>query len=162
MQSGIGTVSREIVFGTIHRYNFCQIGGAIKHPDEGKVFNMDKQVFEMLGVPEPSLTIYPVNGYGNPDLVRQLMKKHKIEGILHYTDPRFWDWLYNMEHEIRQEIPNMYLNVWDSRPLPGWNSQFYESSDLIMNISRQTHAIVKGVLKLTNVKVIDITEPQNR
>ena len=36
MSSGVGTMSREIVFGTVHKYDWVQIGGAIKHPDEGK------------------------------------------------------------------------------------------------------------------------------
>ena len=29
------------------------------------------------------------------------------------SDPRFWGWLYHMEHELRQEIPIFYYNIWD-------------------------------------------------
>ena len=35
MHSGVGTVSREFVRGTVHQYDWVQIGGAIKHPDNG-------------------------------------------------------------------------------------------------------------------------------
>ena len=66
---------------------------------------------------------------------------------MHFTDPRFWIWLYNMEHEIRQNIPIMYYNIWDDWPAPHYNEFFYESSDLIMNISKQTVAIVNEVAK---------------
>ena len=38
MNSGIGTMSREIVMGTLHRYNWVQIAGAIKHPEKEKRF----------------------------------------------------------------------------------------------------------------------------
>ena len=39
MSSGVGTMSREIVVGTIDKYDWVQMGGAIKHPDKGKVFD---------------------------------------------------------------------------------------------------------------------------
>ena len=47
---------------------------------------------------------------------------------------RFWEWLYQMEHEVRQNIPIFYYNIWDDLPYPMWNEPFYESCDLIMNI----------------------------
>ena len=50
-----------------------------------------------------------------------------------------------MEHEIRQNIPIFYYNIWDDLPYPRWNENFYESCDLIMNISKQTHNIVNNV-----------------
>ena len=31
-------------------------------------------------------------------------------------NPRFWGWLYHMEHEIRQNIPIFYYNIWDDWP----------------------------------------------
>ena len=37
MHSGIATMSREFVMGTIHKYDWVQIGGAIKHPENGKI-----------------------------------------------------------------------------------------------------------------------------
>ena len=41
MSSGIGTMSKEFVLGTVHKYDWVQIGGAITHPENGKVVNMD-------------------------------------------------------------------------------------------------------------------------
>ena len=40
MSSGVGTMSREIVFGTIDKYDWIQVGGAIKHPDNGKIVDI--------------------------------------------------------------------------------------------------------------------------
>ena len=147
MSSGIGTMSKEFVLGTIHHYDWVQIGGAIKHPENGKVVEMKDSVKTETGVEDGYLKIYPTDGYGNPDLLRQIMSIEKPDAIMHYPDPRFWTWLYQMEHEIRQEMPIFYYNIWDDWPAPQYNEFFYESSDLIMNISKQTVAIVKQVSK---------------
>ena len=145
MSSGVGTMSKEFVLGTINHYDWVQIGGAIKHPEAGKVVDMNKSVREETGIEDANLTIYPVNGYGSPDLLREVMSRENPDAILHYTDPRFWRWLYEMEHEVRQEIPIFYYNIWDDWPAPKYNQFYYESCDLIMNISKQTHAIVNEV-----------------
>ena len=147
MSSGIGTMSKEFVLGTVQHYDWVQIGGAIKHPENGKVVDMNESVRNETGVEDASLKIFPVDGYGNPELLRQILNSEKPDAIMHYTDPRFWGWLYEMEHEIRQEIPIFYYNIWDDLPAPQYNEFFYESSDLIMNISKQTVAMVKDVAK---------------
>ena len=145
MSSGVGTMSREIVLGTLDKYDWVQVGGAIKHPDKGKVIDMNESVRQDTGVEDASLKIYPVDGYGDPDLLRQLLQTEKPDALLIYTDPRFWIWLFQMEHEIRQLVPIFYYNIWDDLPYPMWNEPYYESCDLIMNISKQTHNIVQNV-----------------
>ena len=145
MSSGVGTMSREFVMGTLQHYDWVQVGGAIKHPEEGKVVDMNDAVRKETGIKDASLKIYPVSGYGSEDIVRYMVAVEKVDAILHYTDPRFWGWLYNMEHELRQHIPIFYYNIWDDLPYPMWNEPFYESCDLIMNISKQTVNIVDNV-----------------
>ena len=145
MSSGVGTMSREFVMGTLHKYDWVQIGGAIKHPEEGNVVDISESVQKDYNIKDAYLKIYPISGYGNDEVLRSIMCIEKPDAILHYTDPRFWTWLYNMEHEIRQNIPIYYYNIWDDLPYQRWNEPFYESCDLIMNISRQTVNIVDNV-----------------
>jgi len=145
MSSGVGTMSREIVLGTLQHYNWVQIGGAIKHPEAGKIVDMSESVREETGVEDAELTIYPTSGYGNQEIVRDLIVRHQVDALLIYTDPRFWGWLFQMEHEVRQHIPIFYYNIWDDLPYPMYNRNFYDSVDLLMNISRQTVNIVKNV-----------------
>jgi glycosyltransferase involved in cell wall biosynthesis len=147
MTSGVGTMSKEFVLGTVHHYDWVQIGGAITHPEEGKIVIMDEDVRNMTGVEDAKLTIYPISGYGSQELLREIISREKPDAIMHYTDPRFWRWLYEMEHEIRQVMPIFYYNIWDDWPAPQYNEFFYESCDLIMNISKQTVAIVNDVWK---------------
>ena len=145
MTSGVGTMSKEFVLGTVQHYDWVQIGGAITHPEEGKIVTMDEDVRNMTGVEDAKLTIYPISGYGSQELLREIVSREKPDAIMHYTDPRFWRWLYEMEHEIRQVMPIFYYNIWDDWPAPQYNEFFYESCDLIMNISKQTVAIVNDV-----------------
>ena len=73
MSSGVGTMSREFVLGTLKHYNWVQVGGAIKHPDEGKIIDMNESVRKDTGIKDAYLKIYPTSGYGNPDMIRQII-----------------------------------------------------------------------------------------
>ena len=145
MPSGIGTMSKEIVLKTIHHFNWIQLGGAITHPDKGKIIQMEKEMTHLTGVEESRMRIYPTDGYGNPDLIRTLIDKEKPDFILHFTDPRFWIWLYQMEHEIRLKIPIFFYHIWDDLPFPRYNENYYESCDWLGCISKQTYNIVRNV-----------------
>ena len=146
MFSGVAVMSKEFVVGTIHKFDWVQIGGAIKHPDQGKVFDLSQSLKEERGIEGAYLKIYPTSGYGNSDMLRQIMQIEKPDAILHFTDPRFWLWLYQMEHEIRQNIPIYFYNIWDDLPDPMYNRNFYRCCDLLMAISRQTHGINNRVV----------------
>ena len=153
MHSGVATVSKDIVFKTIHKYDWVQIGAAINHPDAGKIIDMNEALTTIKDGFHPNmdnrdfyLKIYPTSGYGEPNQLREILEIEKPDAILHFTDPRFWIWLYEMEHEIRQNIPIMYYNIWDDIPTPHYNRNFYRSSDLLMGISKQTYGINKRVV----------------
>ena len=146
MHSGIATQSKEFVMGTLHKYDWVQLGGAVKHPEQGKIIDMGNAAKNEYGVKDAYLKIYPISGYGNPNVLREVIGIEKPDAILHFTDPRFWIWLYQMEHEIRQNIPILYYNIWDDIPDPLYNTNFYRSSDMLMSISKQTYGINKRIL----------------
>tara|TARA_R110001592_G_scaffold45053_4_gene144258 strand:- start:3528 stop:4937 length:1410 start_codon:yes stop_codon:yes gene_type:complete len=148
LHSGVGTMSKEIVMGTLHKYDWVQIGGAIKHPEEGKGFvdlSDQQDTIQQSGISDGYIKVLPVSGYGNPDILRDVINIEKPDAIMHFTDPRFWGWLYEMAHELRQHTPISYYNIWDDLPFPHWNEPFYESCDLLMGISKQTYNINKHV-----------------
>ena len=43
MTSGIATMSKELVLGTIHKYDWVQLGAAIQHPEFGKVVECKRE-----------------------------------------------------------------------------------------------------------------------
>jgi len=144
--SGIGTVAKEIVIHTAHHFNWVNVGAAINHPDAGKRFDLSQDTGQLAGIDDASITLYPSNGYGSPDMVRQLIEIEKPDAIFIITDPRYWVWLFQIENEFRKKIPLVYLNIWDDYPAPMYNDAFYESCDLLMGISKQTVNINKLVL----------------
>lgn len=146
MTSGISTMAREIVIGTAHKYNWVNLGAAIEHPDMGKKLDVSEDTNNITGISDSSVFIYPSNGYGNPDIIRQLIKLENPDAIMFFTDPRYWIWLFQMENEIRRKIPMIYLNIWDDLPAPLYNKPYYESCDTLMAISKQTYNINKMVL----------------
>ena len=146
MHSGVATMSRELVLGTVKWFDWVQLAGAISHPDKGKIINMDAATAQMTGVSDAKVVLYPVDGYGNEELVFNIMDREKPNAIMHFTDPRFWTWLYALEKQIRSRIPLTYLNIWDDVPFPMYNKPYYESCDLIMSISKQTFNLNKHVL----------------
>ena len=139
-------MSREIILGTAHHFNWVQIGGAINHPEAGKIIDVSKSVNDETGLEDAYVKIVPSNGYGTMDLLRQVMELEHPDAIMIFTDPRYWTWLFAAEREIRQQVPLMYLNIWDDLPYPMWNKPYYESCDALFAISKQTLNINNVVL----------------
>ena len=145
--SGVGGQSRNIVLNTAHRYNWVNLGGAVKHPEHGKSFDISEDVNKMTGITDASVKIIAHNGYGTPESLRLVLNLDKPDAIVHFTDPRYWTWLYQMENEIRQKIPMVFYTIWDDLPYPMYNREFYRSDDMLLGISKQTVNLVKNVLK---------------
>ena len=147
MTSGIATMSKEIVMGTIHKFDWVQLGASIKHPEFGKIVDVNDDIRKRTGVEDANLKIIPWNGYGDIQIIRRLIKEEKPDAILHFTDPHYWQWLYDNEHEIRQQVPLLYYHIWDNLPDPKYNRNYYESVDWLGCISKQTYGIVHRVGK---------------
>jgi glycosyltransferase involved in cell wall biosynthesis len=150
MTSGIATMSREFVLGTIHKYDWVQLGASLNHPELGSIVDVNEDVRERTGVKDANLKIIPYNGYGDMTILRKLIKEEKPDAILHFTDPHYWQWLYDNEHEIRQQVPLLFYHIWDDLPDPQYNRNYYESCDWLGCISKQTYGIVHRVGKRTD------------
>ena len=146
MHSGIATMAREIVVGTAHHFNWLNLGAAINHPEIGQGFDISAEVNKLTGLEDSSVRVLPNNGYGDAMQIRQLIAQEQPDAIFIFTDPRYWTWLFEIEREIRNQIPLMYLNIWDDYPAPLYNKPYYESCDLLMAISKQTKNINEIVL----------------
>ena len=148
MTSGISTMSREIVMGTVDRFNWIQLGAGINHNEAGKFVDINEDVRQKTGVKDAELKIIPYNSYGDIVMLRKILSEFKIDAILHFTDPHYWQWLYDAEHEIRQQVPILYYHIWDNLPDPMYNKDYYESCDWLGCISKLTYGIVNRVGKM--------------
>jgi len=136
--SGVGTQTKYVMEACLKtgRYSFVCLGGAIKHQ------NYDPVKTEEWG---EDLLIFPVDGYGNHDIVRSMLRNHKVDIVWFMTDPRFWGWLWEIENEIRSVAPMIYYHVWDNYPYPKFNEVFYRSCDKVVTISKVTDDLVRAV-----------------
>ncbi|MBC8305633.1 MAG: hypothetical protein H8E55_58940 [Pelagibacterales bacterium] len=145
--SGVGNMAKEIILNTAHKYNWVNLGGAVKHPDAGKGFDISPDINNMTGIPDSNVKVIAANGYGDPTILRHIIAQEKPDAIVHFTDPRYWIWLYKMETEIRQQCPLVFYTIWDDLPYPFYNRDFYRSDDMLLCISKQTKNIVENVLR---------------
>jgi glycosyltransferase involved in cell wall biosynthesis len=162
LPSGVGGVSKDIVLGTVDMFDWAQLGAAINHPDKGKVFDLSEDAKKSTGIDDAYVKLYPWAGYGDQMVLRQLIDLERPDAILHFTDPRFWTWLYQMERELRNyyKIPILYYNIWDDGPDPDYNADFYASCDALYSISKQTFGInVRTMLRkyAERVELVDDT-----
>ena len=146
VHSGVAQIGREIITNTSHHYNWCQIAGSVKHPEKGKIIDYSEECNKSAGIDDSKVMLYPCDEYGNPDILREIIKRENPDAILLITDPRYFQWVFNMEEEIRRNIPIAYLNIWDDMPAPQYNEEFYDSCDALFGISKQTVAINRIVL----------------
>ena len=146
VHSGVAQIGRETVINTSHRYNWCQMAGAVKHPDKGQHICLGEEMNKHAEIKDAYCKLYPVDGYGNPDLLNAIIKREKPDALFLITDPRYFEWVFRLENHIRRDIPIIYLNIWDNYPAPMYNKEFYESCDALFGISKQTVNINKLVL----------------
>ena len=146
VHSGVAQIGREIVMNTAHRYNWVQIAGSIKHPDKGNIQDLSEDTNKRMNIKDSSVLLYPCDGYGDEGLVKMVIEREKPDAILLITDPRYFEWLFQIEDEIRTKIPITYLNIWDDLPAPMYNQEFYDSCDGLFGISKQTKNINEMVL----------------
>lgn len=136
--SGVANQTRYVV-NAQHKsgkFSFIYLGGGIRHADNNPI------KYQEFG---DDLIQYPVEGYGNPDIVRTIMKKHKPDILWYMSDPRFYEWLHAMENEIRVNMAMVWYTIWDNYPAPKYNRKFYECNDLLVPISKVTDNILKEV-----------------
>ena len=136
--SGVGTQTKYFISEMLKtgKYQFACLGGAIKH-DKYNPIKVEGHGDDW--------TIYPVDGYGNQEIVRSMLRTHKPDILWFMTDPRFFSWLWEMENEIRALCPMVYYHVWDNYPYPNFNKVWYDSNDSIATISKLTSDIVRTV-----------------
>ncbi len=136
--SGVGTQTKYFIEALLAtgEYEVFSIAGAIKHAD-----------YTMI-VPEEydgRWKILPVDGYGDHDLIRDLLYHEEPDCMWIMTDPRFYQWLWDISDEIRTVCPLVYYHVWDNYPYPTFNKDSYDSNDVVVSISKLTYDIINTV-----------------
>jgi glycosyltransferase involved in cell wall biosynthesis len=138
MPSGVATQTKYVIESLLKtgKYTVVSLGGAIKHQNYQP---MRTEEFK------DDWTIYPVDGFGDANIIRSLLRTEKPDILWFMTDPRFYGWLWSIANEIRPLVPMVYYHVWDNYPYPTFNRPYYLSNDTVVTISKLTDDIVRNV-----------------
>lgn len=131
--SGVGIQAKYLAKGLLEtgKYEILQLGCAIKHKDYNTIKVQD------------DFYIKPIDGFGNPALIRSVILNEQPDSIIIFSDPRFFTWLFKMEDEIRSICPILWWHVWDNTPAPDFNNWMYDSVDAINCHSYLTYKMCK-------------------
>ena len=131
--SGVATQSRILINGLVStgRFTFRCLGAALKQEDMRTIVVNDDFI------------IKPINGFGDPNLIRQVLVSEKPDVMLLFTDPRFFMHIFAHEDEVHQICPIAYNNLWDNYPAPTFNKPLYESCDLLNCINWVSYSFLK-------------------
>ena len=112
--SGVGLQTKYVIEALLKsgKFEVFSLGGAIKHPHY-KIIKTEQWGEDW--------KILPVEKFGTKELVRSVIWKEKPDILWFMTDPRFWGWLWDIENEIRPNMPMVYYHVWDNYPYPLYN-----------------------------------------
>ena len=155
MPSGVATQTKYFIEGLLKsgKFQVISLGGAIKHQNYQPVRT------EEFG---EDWTIFPVDGFGDPNIIRSLIRAEKPDILWFMTDPRFYGWLWQIANEIRPLVPMVYYHVWDNYPYPKFNKPFYDSNDIIATISKVTDDIVRTISPEVECHYIPHAIPENQ
>jgi glycosyltransferase involved in cell wall biosynthesis len=136
--SGVGTSIRYFIESMLKtgKYKFVVLGGATKVTDPRAI---------TVGEWGDDYIVFPVEGFGTQQQVRDMIHTYRPDVLWFMTDPRFWTWLWQIEQEIRQNVPMLYFHVWDNFPAPMFNRPYYLSNDMIVTMSKVSSDIVREV-----------------
>jgi glycosyltransferase involved in cell wall biosynthesis len=77
-------------------------------------------------------------------MIRVLLATERPDGLLLFTDPRFFMHIFAMSDEVHQVCPILYNHLWDQcEYAPTYNKEIYDSVDLLNCINRPTYDFLK-------------------
>jgi len=140
--SGVGLQTRYVLEGLLKtgKYTVRSWGAAMKHPDY-RPQNVFPEIYN------GDWLIWPIDGYGDRDRMRSFIINEKPDCLFIVTDPRFYQWLFEMSDEILQNMPIVYWHVWDNDPTPIFNDAFYAGMSTIVPLSLKTYGLLQDMQK---------------
>jgi len=137
--SGVGIQTRLFIESLLNtgNYEVTSLAGAHKHDDYTPMKT------ENYG---DDWKIFPVDGYGNVEVIRSIIRTERPDVMWLMTDPRYWSWLWQIEDEVRPLVPMVYYHVWDNYPVPKFNEKYYRSNDVVVAASKLTEDILNKVV----------------
>ena len=144
LHTGVANITKSIILNTCDSIDWVQMAMGCQS-ETPSIIDVSESVSKITGVEDCSVRLYETFGYGSKVALRNILNQEEPDAIIHMTDPHRWDWLYDIENEIRENIPLLYYHVWDNEPFPKFLKSVYNSCDWIGCISNLTYECVREV-----------------
>lgn len=118
LQTGVGKQSKFLLEGLskLNKYKLYQLGA---------------NSTESYNITEEGISVYSTKGFAKFKEVYDFILEKNIDLLIIFSDPRFFDTIFENNKEIRKICPIVYWHVWDNNPAPDFNKYIYESVDVI-------------------------------
>ena len=143
--SGVSNITKQIILNTVDVFDWVQMSAQYNQPDVNSIIDVSDSVKEITNVDDAYVRLYCTKAYGDYATYNKIVNLENPDILLHMSDPHYFNWIYEHEHEIRKKIPIGYYHVWDNEPIPVFNKSIYYSCDSIASISKLTHKLVDSV-----------------
>lgn len=131
--SGYGKIGRAVCKYLREKGHQIIIMGGVSHPGPFQPLAWE------------GMTIWPVQGYGNIEQLRFLLRREKPDITLINADPRFFvDNAFKIDNEIRRICPLVFYHLWDDNPFPAFNVPLYRCCDSIITATKFTYDMLKS------------------
>ena len=132
--SGVGIQCKKILTGLqkTGKYECIELAGSLIKS------TMQPLMYE-------GVKLYPTGGepYGNSIQLKTLLQIERPDIVLLFSDPRFFQYTFNMDDEIRQHSKLVFFHTWDNAPFPKFNIPYYNSCDTIVLQSEFSYNLLK-------------------
>lgn len=143
--TGVGNQSAEIAKALFNKgYGVYQIGVGAMQPNLKFLYTFPTG---------EQVTIFTEQVYDNIEAITSIIVEHNIKALILVTDPSRFIQVWNNSRVIRNRVPIIYWNLWDTNLLPDkdserphYNKWIYESCDALPCISQQSENFVKQIL----------------
>lgn len=89
------------------------------------------------------IKLYPVREYGNQQIFREIYSIEQPDIVLCFSDPRFFEYIFQIDNEIRKKSRLLLYHTWDNTPFPDYNLPWYSSCDHLVMISNFSYDLFR-------------------
>lgn len=142
--TGVANILKQIILHLVSDFDFVQLACGNSQPNLS-IVDVSESVSKITGHTQASVRLHETNGYSSPEQLRSTMRMESPDAVVIMTDPHRYDWLFEIEHEVRTVCPLLYYHVWDNDPYPKFLKSIYNSCDWVGCISITTKKCIETI-----------------
>ena len=140
--TGVANVLKQIILFLAKDYECVQYACGSRY-EQQNIIDISESVSNIVGISNCNVRLHETKAFGNKEEFRKLLLTETPSAVFIMTDPHRYDYLFEMEHEIRTMCPLLYYHVWDNDPVPNFLKSVYDSCDWVGCISKLTYENIK-------------------